>query len=113
VADTCAITCAKTKLKCILEYLEEGWLGKAQNKVQGVIMKYDPENDSKLKVRDVPEKDVLARIEGSWTDKVYYTLGGAPFAKTTVCASVSLCSFRLTCHQNSKNIFSSTLSRFS
>jgi len=30
----------------------------------------------------VSEKDVLGRIEGSWTDKLYYTLGSAPFAKS-------------------------------
>ncbi|KAF2760772.1 hypothetical protein EJ05DRAFT_461345 [Pseudovirgaria hyperparasitica] len=82
VADTCTITCAKTKIKTILTYLEEGWLGKAQNKVEGVVFKYDPENDNCTKVKDVPDKDVLARIEGCWQDKVYYSLGSQPFAKS-------------------------------
>jgi hypothetical protein len=27
---------------------------------------------------------VIARIEGSWTDKIYYTLGSAPFATAEV-----------------------------
>lgn len=81
VADSCYVTCAKTRIKVILEYMEEGWLGRSQNKVMGVIFNYDPDNDTKTKIKDVPEKDVLARIEGSWQDKVYYTLGSQPFAK--------------------------------
>ncbi|KAK3207383.1 hypothetical protein GRF29_103g870132 [Pseudopithomyces chartarum] len=82
VADSCFVTCAKTKIKVILEYLEEGWLGRSQNKVLGVIFKYDPSNDNKTKIKDVSDKDVLARIEGSWQTKVFYTLGSQPFAKT-------------------------------
>ncbi|KNG47547.1 oxysterol-binding protein [Stemphylium lycopersici] len=81
VADSCFITCPKTGLKVILEYLEEGWLGRSQNKVLGVIFKYDPNNDTITKIKDVPEKDVLGRIEGNWQDKIYYTLGSKPFAK--------------------------------
>ncbi len=74
VADTCYITCPKSRIKVILHYLEEGWLGKAQNKVLGVVFTYDPDNDSRIKIKDVPEKDVLARIEGCWQDKIHYTL---------------------------------------
>ncbi|PVI07022.1 oxysterol-binding protein-like protein [Periconia macrospinosa] len=83
VADSCYVTCAKTKIKVILEYLEEGWLGRSQNKVLGVIFKYDPNNDTKTKIKDVPDKDVLARVEGCWQDKVYYTFGSQPFAKNS------------------------------
>ncbi|KAI8939585.1 hypothetical protein NX059_003349 [Plenodomus lindquistii] len=81
VADTCYITCPRTGLKVILEYQEEGWLGRSQNKVVGAIFKYDPKNDNTTKLKDVSDKDVLARIEGSWQDKVYYTLGNKPFSK--------------------------------
>ncbi|OAK95248.1 hypothetical protein IQ06DRAFT_259599 [Phaeosphaeriaceae sp. SRC1lsM3a] len=81
VADTCYITCPKTGLKVILEYIEEGWLGRTQNKVQGVIFKYDPKTDNTTKIKDVAEKDILGRVEGNWQDKVYYTLGNKPFAK--------------------------------
>lgn len=83
VADSCFVTCAKTKIKVILEYQEEGWLGRSQNKVIGVIFKYDPNNDTKTKVKDVTDKEILGRIEGSWQDKVYYTLGSQPFAKSS------------------------------
>ncbi|KAF2105951.1 oxysterol-binding protein-like protein [Lophiotrema nucula] len=83
VADSCFVTCAKSKIKVILEYLEEGWLGRSQNKVLGVIFTYDPDNDTKTKIKEVPEKDVLGRVEGCWQDKVYYTLGSQPFAKNS------------------------------
>lgn len=86
VADSCFITCPKTGLKTILEYQEEGWLGRSQNKVMGVIFKYDPSKDTVTKIKDVPEKEVLARIEGNWQDKVYYTLGSKPYAKVPVSA---------------------------
>jgi oxysterol-binding protein-related protein 9/10/11 len=75
VGDHCYVICPKTKLKTILSYREEGWLGKAQNKVEGVIFRYDPENDDKTRIKDVPEKDILVRIVGNWREKTYFTLG--------------------------------------
>jgi hypothetical protein len=75
VGDQCYISCAKTKKKTILHYIEEGWLGKTQNKVEGVIFNYDPENDDKTRIRDVPDKDVLARISGNWREKLYFSIG--------------------------------------
>ena len=77
VADSCFLTCPKTKIKVILHYLEESWLGKTQNKVNGVVYFYDPENDNKTRIKDVPEKDVLARLEGCWHDQISYTLQGS------------------------------------
>lgn len=74
VGDWCFVTCAKTKIKTILHYLEEGWLGKTQNKMEGIIFNYDPENDDKTRIKDVPEKDILVRLTGNWKDKVYYTV---------------------------------------
>ena len=88
--------CPKTGLKVILEYQEEGWLGRSQNKVLGVIFKYDPKNDTVTKIKDVSEKDVLARIEGNWQDKVYYTLGSKPFAKVAVSILISSLHHNLT-----------------
>lgn len=75
VGDQCYVTCPKTKIKTILYYKEEGWLGKSQNRVEGVVFRYDPENDNKTVIRDIPEKDVLARIQGNWKEKVYFSLG--------------------------------------
>lgn len=77
VADTCYIVCPKTKIKVILQYLEDGWISRAQNKVEGVIFRYDPDKDTVTKIKDVPEGDVLAKITGSWHGQLYYTLPGA------------------------------------
>lgn len=77
VADSCYVTCPKTRIKVILQYLEEGWVGRAQNRVEGVIFRYDPDNDNKTKVKDVPQADVLARIGGCWREQIYYTLPGS------------------------------------
>ncbi len=77
VSDLCYITCPKTRLKVILHYVEEGWLGRAQNKVTGIIFRYDPDNDTKTRLKDVSEKDILARVEGCWQEKVYFSLGNS------------------------------------
>lgn len=75
VGDQCYVTCPKTKIKVILHYLEEGWLGKTQNKVEGVVFRYDPDNDTKTRIRDVSEKDILAKISGNWKEKLYFSVG--------------------------------------
>lgn len=77
VADTCFVTCPKTKLKVILHYLEEGWLGKTQNKVTGVVYRYDPAKDKITRIKDVSERDILGKIDGCWREKVYYTPSGS------------------------------------
>ncbi|KAL6852692.1 hypothetical protein ACO1O0_007240 [Amphichorda felina] len=79
VSEMAYISCPKTKIKVILHYVEEGWLGRTTNKIDGVIFKYDPENDDKTRVQDVPEEDVLARIYGPWREKVMFSLGPKPF----------------------------------
>jgi len=77
MVDTCYVICPKTRIKVILQYLEEGWLGRAQNRVEGVIFRYDPDNDNRTKISDVPDGDILARISGSWQERIYYTLAGS------------------------------------
>ncbi|KAJ5819683.1 Oxysterol-binding protein [Penicillium riverlandense] len=77
VADSCYVKCPKTKVKAILQYLEDGWLGRSQYRLQGVIFRYDPDNDTITNIKDVPEGDVLARITGSWHGKIYFTPTGA------------------------------------
>ncbi|KAJ0417209.1 hypothetical protein BJY00DRAFT_211676 [Aspergillus carlsbadensis] len=77
VADTCYIVCAKTGIKIILQYLEEGWISRAQNKVEGVIFRYNPDKDTTTRIKDVPEGDVLAKISGSWHGQLYYTMAGS------------------------------------
>ena len=82
VADTCYVTCPKTRLKAILQYLEEGWIGKSQNRMVGVIFKYDPEHDSKTRIKDVADADIIARVEGCWHEQIYFTKGSKSFDKS-------------------------------
>jgi hypothetical protein len=83
VSDTCFITCAKTGIKVILHYCEEGYFGKTQNKVEGVIYKCDVESDKTTKIGDVPDKDILGRLEGCWRDKVYFAYGSTAWKKVS------------------------------
>ncbi|KAJ5116483.1 hypothetical protein N7456_000831 [Penicillium angulare] len=76
VSDTCYITCPKTGMKAILQYLEEGWIGRSQNRMEGVVFRYNPEKDTITKLKDVPESDIIARVNGSWHGKIYYTPAG-------------------------------------
>lgn len=77
VSDACYIICPKTRMKAILQYVEEGWIGRTQNKLEGVIFRYDPDNDNITRVKDVPDGAVLARLSGSWQGKIYYTPAGS------------------------------------
>jgi hypothetical protein len=83
VSDTCFIACKKTGIKVILHYLEEGYFGKTQNKVEGVIYKCDVDSDKTAKLSDVPDKDILGRLEGCWRDKVYFAHGATPWKKVS------------------------------
>ncbi|KAK0262128.1 hypothetical protein LTR91_025998 [Friedmanniomyces endolithicus] len=82
VSDTCTVSCEKTGIKVILEYLEESYFGKTQNHVQGVVFKCDVAKDKHSRIKDVKHDDnILARIDGTWTDKVYCSLGPTEFKK--------------------------------
>lgn len=83
VADSCSISCAKTGIKVLLNYLEEGYFGKTQNKVEGVIFRCDVATDKTQNIKDVPDKDIVGRVEGNWKDKVYYTLGSKASKKVS------------------------------
>lgn len=78
VGDMAYITCPETKLKAILHYYDEGWLGRTTNKVEGIIFRYDPATDDKQKIADVPEADILVRLGGAWKEKIVFTLGPKP-----------------------------------
>ncbi|ORY60962.1 oxysterol-binding family protein [Pseudomassariella vexata] len=78
VGEAAYISCPKTKIKCILQYVEDGWLGRAQNKVEGIIFKYNPDQDDKVRIKDVPEADILIRLGGAWKERVVYTVGPKP-----------------------------------
>ncbi|KAL2194922.1 hypothetical protein P885DRAFT_42057 [Corynascus similis CBS 632.67] len=78
VGDMAYITCPETRLKAILRYYDDGWLGRTTNKVEGIIFRYDPENDDKRQIQDVPEEEVLVRLGGPWKEKIVFTLGPKP-----------------------------------
>ncbi|KJX97118.1 oxysterol-binding protein [Zymoseptoria brevis] len=83
VADTCFVTCEKTGLKTILHYLEEGYFGKTQNKVEGIVYKPSSVLDDKVtRLKDVPSKEIIGRIEGVWTEKIWFVPGSADFKKS-------------------------------
>jgi oxysterol-binding protein-related protein 9/10/11 len=81
VADTCSITCPQTRIKCLLTYVEESWFGRAQNRVHGVVFRYDPNDDKYTRVKDVPDKDILAKIEGCWQEQITYTIPNSAAVK--------------------------------
>lgn len=78
VGDIAYITCPQTKLKAILHYFDEGWLGRSTNKVEGIIFRYDPENDDKQRIKDVPDEDILVRLGGAWRERIMFTMGPKP-----------------------------------
>lgn len=77
VSDAAYVICRKTRMKVILQYMEEGWIGRSQNRLEGVIFRFNPDKDTITKLKDVPEKDVVARINGSWHGKITYTVAGS------------------------------------
>lgn len=84
VGDVAYITCPETKIKTILQYYDDGWLGRTTNKVEGVVFRYDPDNDNIIRIRDVPDEDVLVRLNGPWKEKISFTMGPKPFASQPV-----------------------------
>lgn len=82
VADICYVRCPKTRLKAILQYLEEGWVGRSQNRMVGVIFKYDPDNDKTARIKDVSDSDIVARVEGCWHEQISFTKGSKAFDKS-------------------------------
>ncbi|RMZ91840.1 hypothetical protein DV736_g938, partial [Chaetothyriales sp. CBS 134916] len=70
VQDSCFVTCPKTGLKAILTY--EAPLISGPNRLIGVIYKYGGSNDKYTKAKDVPDNQVLVRLEGVWQEQIYY-----------------------------------------
>lgn len=81
VGDTAYITCPDTKLKAILNYYDEGWLRGSTNNMEGIVFKYDPENDDKTSIKSVPEEDIVVRLNGPWKQKIQFTMGPKPFVR--------------------------------
>lgn len=69
------------KLRAVIEYKEESWLGKAHFLVEGVIHTYVPgrtEHQEWTRVKHVPQDRVLATLDGSWKHRIRWKRANAP-----------------------------------
>ncbi|KAK0537689.1 hypothetical protein OC835_001661 [Tilletia horrida] len=91
VADQSYITCrggsrAGPRLRAIIEYKDESWVGRAKYALQGIIYEYDPETEGEdikekhRKIADVKPERVRVHIAGSWKGLITYELVAAPDA---------------------------------
>ena len=85
VGDSTIITCSGgkdgQKLRAVIEYKEESWLGKAHFLLEGVIHTYDPKetvHEEWTRVKHVPKDRVLAVFDGSWRGRVRWKRVDAP-----------------------------------
>ncbi|KAI1798004.1 hypothetical protein LXA43DRAFT_1056258 [Ganoderma leucocontextum] len=97
VGDSTVITCAGgaadgQKLRVIIDYKEESWLGRAQFALEGVIHAYDPEesvHEEWTRVKHVPRDRVLAVFDGSWRGRVRWKRVDAPDSEYATLLDVS------------------------
>ncbi|KAI0336723.1 hypothetical protein GY45DRAFT_1290568 [Cubamyces sp. BRFM 1775] len=85
IGDSTIITCSGgkdgQKLRAIIEYKEESWLGRAQFQCEGVIHTYDPKesvHEEWTRVKHVPHERVLAVFDGSWRGRIRWKRVDAP-----------------------------------
>lgn len=77
VQDHAFITCPSTGLKAILHYKDEPWLGKPRFLIDGIVFRYDSANDCYQTIGSVPDEAVVARLEGSWRERVSVSVPSA------------------------------------
>jgi hypothetical protein len=84
VSDTTIITCSGgqpgQKLRTVIEYKEESWLGKAHFLLEGVIHTYnedETEHEAWTKVKQVPQSRVVAVFDGSWKHRIRWRKAGS------------------------------------
>ncbi|RXK35211.1 hypothetical protein M231_07545 [Tremella mesenterica] len=83
ISDQISITCrggepTKTKLRALIDYKDESWLGRPRFMLDGIIYRYTPgtEEENWTKPKQVPMEKVVAHIEGTWMKKIRYKLKG-------------------------------------
>ncbi|KAI0371275.1 hypothetical protein BV20DRAFT_1017287 [Pilatotrama ljubarskyi] len=96
VGDSTIITCSGgkdgPKLRAIIEYKEESWLGRAQFHCEGVIHTYDPKesvHEEWTRVKHVPRDRVLAVFDGSWRGRIRWKRVDAPDSEYATLIDVS------------------------
>ncbi|EPX74340.1 oxysterol binding protein [Schizosaccharomyces octosporus yFS286] len=82
--DSTYITCPRTRIKAIVTYVEERWLGKPKSLVEGVVFRYDPENDCYDTIKSVPNDCILATLKGNWRNCIFYNYAGDSESKMLV-----------------------------
>ncbi|EPY54296.1 oxysterol binding protein [Schizosaccharomyces cryophilus OY26] len=82
--DSTYITCPRTRIKAIITYVEERWLGKPRSLVEGVVFRYDPENDCYDTIKSVPSDCIMATFKGNWRNCIFYNLAGDSESKVLV-----------------------------
>ncbi|KAH9835322.1 uncharacterized protein C8Q71DRAFT_710027 [Rhodofomes roseus] len=81
------------KLRAVIEYKEESWLGKAHFLVEGVIHTYKPgstEHQEWTRVRHVPRDRVLATLDGSWKHRIRWKRVNAPSSEYATLIDLSM-----------------------
>ncbi|TDL22059.1 hypothetical protein BD410DRAFT_749270 [Rickenella mellea] len=86
VCESTVITCTggksgEKKLRAIIEYKDEPWLGKAQFAIEGVIHTYSEtstEHEEWTKVKHVPRTCVVAQFDGSWRGRIRWKRADSP-----------------------------------
>lgn len=67
----------KPRLRTLIEYKEESWLGKPRFALEGVIYRStEEEGEEYKKVKSVPSDKVVAHIEGNWMRQIKYRMKG-------------------------------------
>ncbi|WVN88574.1 uncharacterized protein L203_103785 [Cryptococcus depauperatus CBS 7841] len=84
ISDAVQIICrggedSQTKLKALLDYKDESWIGKPKFLVEGIIYRYDvgdSESEGWTRIKQVPSDRVVGYIEGCWMKQIRYKLKG-------------------------------------
>lgn len=74
------------RLRTIVEYKDESWITKAKYYLEGVIYEYGPNDDPDAftHIKQVPQEQVVATLEGTWKGKITYKRKGDKEAKLLV-----------------------------
>ncbi|KAK8847695.1 hypothetical protein IAR55_005554 [Kwoniella newhampshirensis] len=90
ISDQIQITCREgekstTKLRALIDYKDESWIGKPRFLLDGIIYRYtvgDAEQEGWTKPKQVPADKIVGHIEGNWMKQIRYRLKGQKEWKT-------------------------------
>ena len=84
VTDVATVTCIPAPgsdakpMRAVIEYKENGWLGKAEHAIEGCIYQYKPGTAAATctQVRDVPPDSIMFTLSGTWRGLVTWQRRG-------------------------------------